>query len=179
MRATLVRVCAAPEALIATYQAAQTSAEVRTPAPGLPLWLAVSLRSAHLSPSPCAPQATLAGCAAAAALHENYHTQLRMMGRLLLALFTVSSCCAFCKGAAPARVSYRPSLAPPPPPLSLPPQLLSTKQTAFVLLATQPHTLDPEQICQVLLGGGDDDDEGLPGGGDRGHVLAELATSGA
>jgi hypothetical protein len=56
-------------------------------------------------------------------------------------------------------------------------QLLSTKQTAFVLLATQLHTLDPEQICKVLLGG--DDDEGLPGGGDRGHVLAELATSGA
>jgi hypothetical protein len=60
----------------------------------------------------------------------------------------------------------------------LPPQLLSTKQTAFVLLATQLHTLDPEQICKVLLGGGGDDDEGLPGGGDRGHVLAELDTSG-
>ena len=51
MRATMARVCASPEALIATYQVAQTSAEVRTPGTGLPLCLsASSLRSAHPHP---------------------------------------------------------------------------------------------------------------------------------
>jgi hypothetical protein len=127
-----------------------------------------------MTPPPCALQTLLSATEAAAALRELYHSQLRMSARLVLALFTVSGWPRrFCIRAARANarvgshVHARCSAAL---------QLLSTKQAAFVFLATQPHTPDPEQICQVLLG---DDDEGLPGGGDRGHVLAELDTSGA
>jgi hypothetical protein len=177
MRAALVRVSTAPEALIATYQGAQASAEVRTPAPGLSLWLAGMRCSARDPAAPSLRAADAAvgdgsrGSASRNVLHPPAHDRQAGTSAVHGERLAAGRCTCAQQVSTWAHAC---TLAP-----FLPPQLLSTKQTAFLLLATQHHTLDPEQICKVLLGGGGDDGEGLPGGGDRGHVLAELATSSA
>ena len=50
-------------------------------------------------------------------------------------------------------------------------QVLSTRQIAGFMMAFQPHVIDPEQACKLLLEG-----SGGARGGDSGHLVMMGAT---